>query len=86
MTYAEARAFFAADPATHWAAYVAGVFLVLAREKGVTFASTSASSSASSSNKKETRDSVAILVNSDVPEGKGVSSSAAVGRVACRFE
>ncbi len=55
------RAWFAADPARHWAAYVAGVFQVLAREHGVTFA-----------------EGAAILVESDVPEGKGVSSSAAI--------
>jgi L-arabinokinase len=60
-TYDEVRAWFAADPARHWAAYVAGVLHVLAREHGVLFA-----------------DGAAILVESDVPEGKGVSSSAAI--------
>jgi len=44
-----------------WAAYVAGVFQVLAREHGVPFVG-----------------GAAILVESDVPEGKGVSSSAAI--------
>ena len=104
MTYQEARAMFAEKPKTHWAAYVAGVFLVLAREKGVTFFTTtgdtttttttssnlssadrppraapsSSSSSAATTTKKKKRDSVAILLHSDVPEGKGVSSSAAV--------
>jgi L-arabinokinase len=60
-SYDEVRAWFAADPDRHWAAYVAGVFQVLAREHGVRFPA-----------------GAAILVESDVPEGKGVSSSAAI--------
>ena len=60
-SYDEVRAWFAADPGRHWAAYVAGVFHVLAREHGVQFPA-----------------GAAILVESDVPEGKGVSSSAAI--------
>jgi L-arabinokinase len=59
--YDDARAWFAADPARHWAAYVAGVFHVLSREHGVRFLN-----------------GAAILIESDVPEGKGVSSSAAI--------
>ena len=59
--YDDVRAWFARDPAQHWAAYVAGVFHVLAREHGVGFDA-----------------GAAILVHSDVPEGKGVSSSAAI--------
>ena len=59
--YEDVRAWFSADPARHWAAYVAGVFHVLAREQGVRFST-----------------GAAILVESDVPEGKGVSSSAAL--------
>ncbi len=59
--YEEVRAWFAADPARHWAAYVAGVFHVLSREHGVRFLN-----------------GAAILIESDVPEGKGVSSSAAI--------
>jgi galactokinase len=59
--YAEVRAWFASEPARHWAAYVAGVFHVLSREHGVHF-----------------RNGAAILIESDVPEGKGVSSSAAI--------
>ena len=59
--YEHAAAWFAADPARHWAAYVAGVFHVLAREHGVRFAA-----------------GAAILIESDVPEGRGVSSSAAI--------
>jgi galactokinase len=35
--YEEARAYFGRDPAGQWAAYVAGVFLVLMRERGVRF-------------------------------------------------
>ena len=50
-----------AIPARHWAAYVAGVFHVLAREHGVRF-----------------EHGAAVLIESDVPEGKGVSSSAAI--------
>lgn len=74
---------YAEEPRTHWAAYVAGVFLVLAREKGVIFAGSSPTPSSASlhqgeKKKPSRRDSVAILVSSDVPEGKGVSSSAAV--------
>jgi L-arabinokinase len=59
--YEHTAAWFAADPARHWAAYVAGVFHVLAREHGVRFAT-----------------GAAILIESDVPEGRGVSSSAAI--------
>jgi L-arabinokinase len=61
VDYKSARAFFARDPLTHWAAYVAGAFLVLMRERGAVFSS-----------------GARILVASDVPEGKGVSSSAAL--------
>jgi len=35
--YEDVRAWFAADPNRHWAAYVAGVFHVLARDHGVRF-------------------------------------------------
>jgi len=59
--YESVRAWFGADSARHWAAYVAGVFHVLAREHGVNFAG-----------------GATILIESDVPEGKGVSSSAAI--------
>jgi L-arabinokinase len=45
----------------HWVSYVAGVFLVLARERGMPLTS-----------------GARIVVASDVPEGKGVSSSAAI--------
>src|SRR5215207_2768281 len=62
------------DNANEWAAYVAGVFLVLMRERGVRF------------NK-----GIRLLISSRVPEGKGVSSSAALevatmSAVAAAFE
>ena len=60
-SYDSVRRWFAADPARHWAAYVAGVFHVLSREHDVTFPA-----------------GAAIFVESDIPEGKGVSSSAAL--------
>ena len=47
--------------APHWVSYVAGVFLVLARECGMSL-----------------RSGARIVVGSQVPEGRGVSSSAAV--------
>jgi len=59
--YDNVRAWFAADPSRHWAAYVAGIFHVLSREHGVHFTN-----------------GAAIWIESDVPEGKGVSSSAAI--------
>ena len=62
LTYDDAREMFAKDPNTKWAAYIAGTLLVLATEKRAKF---------------DKRD-VTIYVGSDVPEGKGVSSSAAV--------
>jgi L-arabinokinase len=57
----------------HWAAYIAGVVLVLARERGLSLTS-----------------GARIVVLSNVPEGKGVSSSAAVetatmAATACAF-
>jgi galactokinase len=61
LPYDEACRQFQRDPATHWAAYVAGVWLVLMRERGVSFT-----------------EGARVFVASDVPEGKGVSSSAAL--------
>lgn len=61
VSYEIGRAYFQKNPANHWAAYVAGAFLVLMRERGAKFNS-----------------GATILVSSDVPEGKGVSSSAAI--------
>ncbi|MQL74864.1 hypothetical protein Taro_007244, partial [Colocasia esculenta] len=67
ISYEKAFHYFAQDPSQKWAAYVAGTILVLMSELGVQFS-----------------DSISILVkyqclvSSAVPEGKGVSSSAAV--------
>ena len=61
VSYDAARAWFAADPERHWAAYVAGAWLVLARERGLALTT-----------------GARVLVQSAVPEGKGVSSSAAL--------
>lgn len=58
--YDETRRMFEGS-ASRWAAYIAGVVLVLARERGLPLTS-----------------GIRIAVASDVPEGKGVSSSAAV--------
>ncbi|MGI9035100.1 MAG: galactokinase [Pyrinomonadaceae bacterium] len=57
--YAAARKLFGG--ANNWAAYAAGAFLVLMREKNFCF-----------------RKGARILIDSKVPEGKGVSSSAAI--------
>lgn len=59
--YEEARAYFKQDPLESWAAYAAGAFLVLMREKHHSFP-----------------EGADILIDSSVPESKGVSSSAAI--------
>src|SRR5438552_604108 len=59
--YSTSRARFAGDPGDHWAAYIAGAFHVLRRERNVAF-----------------NEGAHILIKSTVPEGKGVSSSAAL--------
>ncbi len=61
IAYETAREKFAADSYVHWAAYVAGAFLVLMRERDINFSQ-----------------GANILIHSNVPEGKGVSSSAAL--------
>src|SRR5581483_5600020 len=61
VDYAAARSYFRRDAARLWAAYAAGAFLVLMRERGVGFGR-----------------GARILISSQVPEGKGVSSSAAI--------
>jgi galactokinase len=61
-SYADAHAYFHAEPARAWAAYVAGALVALQLELGVDAVGTG----------------LDILVASSVPEGKGVSSSAAV--------
>jgi L-arabinokinase len=60
-SYESARAYFAKDPSRGWAAYVAGIFVVLKREKEAVFT-----------------DGARIQIDSDVPMGKGVASSAAL--------
>lgn len=61
IEYDEAQKYFKVDATSHWAGYVAGVFLVLMRELGVRF-----------------DEGARLLITSRVPEGKGVSSSAAL--------
>src|SRR5262245_45961046 len=61
VDYDAARDRFQRNPSQHWAAYVAGVFLALMRERGIRF-----------------QDGARILIASRVPQGKGVSSSAAL--------
>ncbi|HEY8224891.1 MAG TPA: galactokinase family protein [Pyrinomonadaceae bacterium] len=61
ITYSAAHDIFTRDPNQRWAAYVAGSFIVLMREKGTSFDR-----------------GARILIHSTVPEGKGVSSSAAL--------
>jgi L-arabinokinase len=73
IDYDEAQRYFKTDD-TQWAAYVAGVFLVLMREREVHF-----------------NQGARLLISSRVPEGKGVSSSAALevatmSAVAAAFE
>jgi len=61
LAYEDARKRFADAPAQAWSAYVFGVLLVLARERGTPPPS-----------------GLRLLIRSAVPEGKGVSSSAAL--------
>jgi L-arabinokinase len=61
VDYDKARDLFRKDSRSAWAAYAAGAFVVLARERSVRF-----------------DDGAHILIASEVPEGKGVSSSAAI--------
>lgn len=60
LHYAAARRLLAADPRRSWAAYVAGVLVVLQRERG------------------ERSGGIRLFIHSDVPAGKGVSSSASL--------
>ena len=63
VDYERARSMFADDRPSagpHWVSYVAGVFLVLARERAMPLTG------------------ARVVVASQVPEGKGVSSSAAI--------
>src|SRR5439155_11498641 len=59
--YSTLRARFSDEPENHWAAYVAGAFPVLMRERNASF-----------------YEAADMLIRSAVPEGKGVSSSAAL--------
>ena len=59
--YEEARETFKRDAENHWAAYVLGVLIVLARERSVRCTT-----------------GIRLVISSAVPEGKGVSSSAAL--------
>lgn len=61
IEYRAARELFAPHSDNHWAAYVAGAYLVLMREKDISIP-----------------EGADILISSSVPEGKGVSSSAAL--------
>lgn len=61
VAYDEAWQYFKSDATKQWAAYAAGVFLVLSRELGMRFDR-----------------GARLLISSRVPEGKGVSSSAAL--------
>jgi L-arabinokinase len=65
--YDAVRARLAADPATHWAAYVAGAVTVLHHELGTAIDR-----------------GIRIHLASDVPAGKGLSSSAAIEVAALR--
>jgi L-arabinokinase len=74
LEYEVVRATFQKETWYQWAAYVAGVFLVLMRERGVRFDR-----------------GAKLLISSTVPQGKGVSSSAALevaamSAVAAAFE
>jgi L-arabinokinase len=61
LEYEDARGLFLPGSERHWAAYVAGLVVVLMRERGVRF-----------------QQGARIAIASSVPEGKGVSSSAAI--------
>lgn len=61
ISYEAARNYFSQTPENHWAAYVAGVFLTLMRERAAKFQA-----------------GANVLIASDIPLGKGVSSSAAL--------
>ena len=65
--YASAREWFQQDSSNAWAAYLAGVVLVLAQELGT-----------------DIDTGLRLLVRSDVPEARGVSSSAALEVAALR--
>lgn len=61
ISYESAKNYFNVNPENHWASYICGVLLVLAREKNVNF-----------------NEGVKLYISSEIPLGKGVSSSAAL--------
>ncbi|MGH7600528.1 MAG: galactokinase, partial [bacterium] len=61
IDYPTAQKYFRKNAATQWAAYAAGAFLVLMKERKISF-----------------NNGAHILICSEIPEGKGVSSSAAL--------
>jgi L-arabinokinase len=61
ISYEMAQKYFNRNPENHWAAYISGVFLVLAKEKNTNF-----------------DEGAKIYILSEIPLGKGVSSSAAL--------
>ena len=63
-----AQRFFRQDPARHWASYVVGTLLVFVRELG----------RRSVDYRTALPSGLTVTIESDVPEGKGVSSSAAL--------
>ncbi|GAX79685.1 hypothetical protein CEUSTIGMA_g7126.t1 [Chlamydomonas eustigma] len=69
ISYEAANTYFKANDSMSWASYVVGCLLVLVREEGLHVQELAEESGGGS---------IAIVVSSQVPEGKGVSSSAAV--------
>lgn len=67
VSYQEAKVYFRRDPALSWAAYTAGALVVLMHERPDLLPRATLM-----------QHSLAMLISSTVPEGKGVSSSAAV--------
>jgi L-arabinokinase len=61
LGYEEARSFYSSREDTRWVSYIAGVFMVLSRERRVSFGR-----------------GARVFIASDVPQGKGVASSAAL--------
>jgi len=76
--YPAARDYFRCNPTTAWAAYVAGVVVVLLRECGLSGDPSCNSSCGQRGGVRFDFGGLRIVVSSQVPEGKGVSSSAAL--------
>jgi L-arabinokinase len=79
VSYDTARRLFEGTT-SHWVSYIAGAFLVLARERGlqIRLKPDTTNGARQVRLKPDTTHGARIVVSSDVPEGKGVSSSAAV--------